>query len=247
MTQNSDMPIITWEEPIRLQKFLARQWVCSRRQADRYIADGKVYVNDVVAELGQKVTSADVIRLANQVIEETSSYVYYVFHKPRWVVTTCKSHNDTTAVLDLIETKERVFPIGRLDKDTTWLLIMTNDGRIAHRLMHPSFLHEKEYVVEVFWPITDEELEILWKGSIRLDGMNVQPCKVTRLSSGTFSIVLTEGKNRQIRRMVETLDKRVKKLKRIRIENIELRKQEVGELRPLKPHEKEALLSILDL
>ena len=146
--------------------------------------------------------------------------VYYKLNKPRGIVTTC-AQNWEKNIIDIVDIKQRVFPIWRLDKDTTWLILLTNDGRLANFLMHPKYKHEKEYIVEVFWSITDDALEkmrnwlfILWSYT--------KKAIVNRISSWKFSIIITEWRNRQIRRMVEKVWFRVKKLKRIRIENIKL-------------------------
>jgi 23S rRNA pseudouridine2605 synthase/23S rRNA pseudouridine2604 synthase len=171
--------------------------------------------------------------------------VYYVFNKPRDIVTTCLSgKDDEKGILDVVNIPERVFPVGRLDKETTGLIILTNDGRLSNYLMHPRYEHEKEYVVEVYGKIDDESLDKMRRGVRielkdngsrsriirRIDGKDTvitrkyttQPCEITRLSSSKFSIVLKEGKNRQIRRMVAAVEYDVKRLKRIRVENIML-------------------------
>lgn len=205
---------------MRLQKYLSQAWVCSRRKAEDYIERGLISVDWKIAVIGQKVTGEEEIKLLDTAVKEQKNLVYYKINKPRWIVTTCASRWDS-AIVDIVDIPERVFPIGRLDKETTGLLLLTNDGRLANYLMHPRYWHSKEYVVEVFGPIEDEALDrmanwlvILWK--------KTNKAVVKRLSSGTFSIVLTQWMNRQIRRMVEVVGHEVKKLKRIRIENIEL-------------------------
>jgi pseudouridine synthase len=207
-------------EEMRLQKYLSQAWICSRRKAEDYIERWLVTVNWKKATIWMKVTWEEEIKLLNQAIKEQKKQVYYKINKPRGIVTTC-AWNWDTAIVDIVDIKERIFPIGRLDKETTGLLLLTNDWRLANYLMHPRYGHSKKYIVEVFGPIEDEALDkmskwifILWSPT--------KPAKIERLSSGTFSIVLTEWRNRQIRRMVEYVWHKVKKLKRIQIENIEL-------------------------
>ncbi len=207
-------------EEMRLQKYMSQAGICSRRKAEDYITRWLITVDGVAAIIGQKVTWKEDIKLLDTAIKEQKNLVYYKINKPRGIVTTCAWNGDS-AIIDIIDIKERVFPIWRLDKETTGLLLLTNDGRLANYLMHPKYGHSKEYIVEVFWPIEDKALDKMANGIFIL-GSKTNKAKVTRLSSGTFSIVLTEGRNRQIRRMVEFVWHQVKKLKRVRIENIEL-------------------------
>lgn len=192
---------------------------------------------------------------------DQENLVYYVFNKPRGIVTTCLSGNpDEKGILDIVQFSERVFPIGRLDKETTGLIILTNDGRLSNYLMHPRYEHEKEYVVEVYGKIDDEGLERMRNGVKielkdngsrtriirRIDGKDTviakkyttKPCEIVRLSSSKFSITIREGKNRQIRRMVSAVGYDVKKLKRIRVENILLGDLEEGQWRRFSESEK---------
>jgi pseudouridine synthase len=251
---------------MKLQKYLAHAWVCSRRKAEEYIEAGLVTVNSIVAHIGQVVDpETDKIEFSNQVIKDQENLVYYVFNKPRDVVTTCLSgKDDEQGIMDIVNISERVFPIGRLDKETTGLIILTNDGRLSNYLMHPRYEHEKEYVVEVYGKIEDEALDRMRKwvrielkdnGSRtrivrRVEGKDTvitrkyttRPCEITRLSSSKFSIILKEWKNRQIRRMVAAVEYDVKKLKRIRVENIMLGDLEEGQWRRFTPSEKEWVL-----
>ena len=207
-------------EEMRLQKYMSQAWICSRRKAEDYISRGLITVDWDVATIWMSVTWKEDIKLLDTAIKEQKNLVYYKINKPRWIVTTC-AWNWDTAVVDIIDIKERVFPIGRLDKETTGLLLLTSDWRLANYLMHPKYWHSKEYVVEVFWPIDDKSLEKMAKGIFILWSITNEAI-VKRLSSWTFSIVLTEWRNRQIRRMVESVWHQVKKLKRIRVENIDL-------------------------
>ncbi len=253
---------------MKLQKYLSQAGICSRRKAEEYIAAELVRVNGEVAHIGQIINpDSDTIVIDNKVIEDTEKLVYYKLNKPRWVVTTCVSHDDTW-ILDIVDIPERVFPIGRLDKETTGLIILTNDGRLSNYLMHPRYEHEKEYVVEVYGKIEDEALEKLtaW---IRIelkdngtrksptywgDGTwiykktyKTKPCYIERLSSSKFSIMIREGKNRQIRRMVESVWYWIKRLKRIRVENIFLGDLEEGQYEKFSHKEKTELFSKLGI
>ena len=146
-------------EKMRIHKYLSTSWVCSRRKAEDYISRGLVTVNWETAKIGQSVTPwIDKVELQNEAVKEQKALVYYILNKPRGVVTTCAQIWEKT-ILDLVDIKERVFPIGRLDKETTGLIMLTNDGRLANFLMHPRYDHVKEYIVEVFWPIEDSALE----------------------------------------------------------------------------------------
>jgi pseudouridine synthase len=251
---------------MKLQKYLAHAWVCSRRKAEEYIEKWLVRVNDTVAHIGQVIDpEIDIIMIDDIVVEDTNKLVYYVYHKPRDIVTTCLSgKDDEQGILDVVDIPERVFPIGRLDKETTWLIILTNDGRLSNTLMHPRYEHEKEYIVEVYGKITDEALEKMrqWvrielkdNGSRnkiirRIDGKDTivtrkyttKPCDIVRLSSAKFSITIREWKNRQIRRMVSAVGFDVKRLKRIRIENIFLGDLPEGEWRKFTQEEKQSLM-----
>lgn len=232
---------------VRLQKYLSGAGVASRRKAEEFISRGLVTVNGEVATIGMSVVpGVDVVEVGNEAVRETREFVYYKVNKPRGIVTTCVSKDDT-GIMDIVDIPERVFPIGRLDKDTIGLLILTNDGRLSNRLMHPRYEHEKEYVVEVYGPIEDSDLSRMAAGVKILDGYKTKPAEISRISSGKFSIVLTEGKNRQIRRMVEAAGHEVKKLKRIRIENVKLGDLPEGDYVPLTDREKRELLRLSGL
>jgi len=225
-----------------------------------------VRVNDEVAHIGQVIDpEKDIIKVDDTIIEDTENLVYYVYNKPRGIVTTCLSgKDDEKGILDVVDISERVFPIGRLDKETTGLIILTNDGRLSNYLMHPRYEHEKEYVVEVYGKIEDDALEkmrngvrielkdngsrkriirrIDWKDTIITKKYTTKPCDIVRLSSSKFSITIREWKNRQIRRMVEVVGYDVKKLKRVRVENIYLWDLGEGEWRRFTPSEKKWVL-----
>jgi pseudouridine synthase len=230
---------------MRLQKYLSGAGFCSRRKGEEYIKDGLVMVNDqVVTELGTKVDpQIDRIEVDGTCVEADQKSVYIALNKPRGYVTSC-DHPGEKIVLDFVDIPERIYPVGRLDKDSTGLLLLTNDGRLHHRLSHPSFDHEKEYEVTAARHITDGALKSLEKG-MPMMGTRTRPAKIRRISSKRFRIILKEGKNRQIRRMVGKVGGRVIGLKRIRISNIKLGKLSEGSWRHLGEKEKEGLLKTL--
>lgn len=255
---------------LRLQKYMSECGICSRRHAEEAIARGDVIVNGIVAQIGQSIDpEKDTIEYGGQMIKRSEERVYYAMNKPRGIETTC-AQKGGESIVDIIDAPVRVFPIGRLDKDSSGLILLTNDGRITHRLLHPSFEHEKEYLVTVYGKITDVALQAIGSGvryavtegpktplsqkllptakrtpqkrTLWAQYVQTVPCEVRRVSSDTFLIVLTEGKNRQIRRMVEACGFQVKKLKRIRIEHIQLGEMPEGAYRELKRWEREELL-----
>ncbi|HHP7235416.1 MAG TPA: pseudouridine synthase [Desulfobacterales bacterium] len=214
---------------MRLQKFLSAAGVCSRRKGETYIQAGRVTVDGVVVrELGAKVDpERDRIAVDGRTVALPVDHVYLALNKPRGVVTSCRHPGEKT-VVDLIEIRRRVYPIGRLDKDSTGLLLLTDDGALHHHLSHPSFDHEKQYVVTVVHPITHGALQKLSDG-MPMMGSRTRPAEVVRLSARRFTVTLKEGRNRQIRRMVRKVGNRVAGLERVRVADIEL-----GDLRPGK-------------
>jgi 23S rRNA pseudouridine2605 synthase/23S rRNA pseudouridine2604 synthase len=227
---------------VRLQKFLSSAGYCSRRQGEVYIQEGKVRVNGrVITELGTKVDpEKDRIDINGQLLTVRQTPLYIALNKPKEYVTTCNQKNEKI-VVDLVDIPERVYPVGRLDKDSTGLLLMTNDGNLHHHLLHPSFDHEKEYIVTVAIPISDGALTKMEKG-ITILGEKTRPAIVKRLSSKRFLIQLKEGRNRQIRRMVKKTGNRVTALKRVRVANIVLGDLPEGAWRHLTKKEIERLL-----
>lgn len=227
---------------MRLQKFLSMAGFCSRRHGEKHITDGNVKVNSkVVTELGTKIDpKKDRVEVKGKHIEFKRDLVYMALNKPRGYVTSCKQPGDKI-VLDLLDIAGRVYPVGRLDKDSTGLLLLTNDGRLHHRLSHPSFDHEKEYEVTVKTPITDRALLNMEQG-MPIKGTKTRPAEIKRISPKRFRIVLKEGKNRQIRRMAGKTGNNVARLKRIRIANIRLGRLAIGTWRYLTEKEKDALL-----
>ncbi|MFC1510810.1 pseudouridine synthase [Candidatus Margulisiibacteriota bacterium] len=215
---------------IRLQKFIADCGVCSRRQAEKLIAGGAVKVNgQVVREQGTKVDpTADKVSVNGKLLKQKQEKIYIKLNKPRGVVSSCRKHGEEKTILDLVQDiPERLFPIGRLDKDSEGLMILTNDGDLANKLMHPRYEHEKEYEVTVMKPLGDGEMERLRDG-VRIDGKKTLPAKVKRIDGRVFRIALREGKKRQVRNMVQEMGSRTIKLKRIRIKNVCLDNLEAG-------------------
>ena len=226
---------------MRLQKFLSQAGVCSRRLGETYILEGRVQVNGkIVNSLGARVDpDADRVRVDGKPAELRKQMVYIALNKPSGYVTTCSQAGEPI-VLDLVDVGERVYPVGRLDRDSTGLLLLTNDGRIHHRLSHPSFDHEKEYEVTLAEPIFDGALQKMAAG-LPMMGTRTRPAEVRRISARRFVIVLKEGRNRQIRRMVRKVGGRVTVLRRTRIANILLGDLPEGRWRHLSEAEVKSL------
>jgi 23S rRNA pseudouridine2605 synthase/23S rRNA pseudouridine2604 synthase len=224
---------------MRLQKFLSRAGVCSRRKGEEYISSGRVAVNGkIVTALGTKVDpQSDRIEVNGRRIRMDGALIYIALNKPKGYIASCTRHRaDENIVLDLLDIPQRIYPVGRLDKDSCGLLILSNDGRFHHRLLHPSFDHEKEYEVTVDRPLTDGALRKLSRG-LPMMGTRTRPAGIKRLSARRFRIILREGKNRQIRRMVRKVGSRVTKLKRIRVARIKLGRLAEGRWRHLTENE----------
>lgn len=219
----------------RLNKYLSEVGFCSRREADRLIEEGRITVNGKIPELGLKVTDADEIRVNGKLIRQTDEdFVYLAFNKPVGIeCTTNKKVRDN--IVDYINYPKRIFPVGRLDKDSEGLIIMTNDGDIVNKILRQKNNHEKEYIVTVNKPITDRFIQRMGLGVPILDTITKE-CRVERISRFVFRIFLTQGLNRQIRRMCEYFDYDVVALKRIRIINISL-DVPVGQYREITPVE----------
>ncbi len=230
---------------IRLQKFLSEAGICSRRKGEEYIKAGFVRVNNnVVTELGEKVDpQKDRVEFKGKVVDVKSDPIYKALNKPNGYVTSSLQAGDKI-VIDLIDIKERIYPIGRLDKDTSGLLILTNNGSLHHQLSHPSFDHEKEYDVTVVRPIPEGALRSIAKG-MPMMGTKTRPAEIERITSRRFRIVLREGKNRQIRRMVRKVGNHVARLKRVRVSNIKLGRLAEGTWRYLTEKEEKELFNIL--
>lgn len=227
----------------RLNKYISETGFCSRREADKLIADNKVKINGVIPELGTKVMPGDVVTVKGKTItaapENKSDRVYIAYNKPIGI--TCTTEKDVKGnIVDAINHKQRIFPIGRLDKPSEGLIFLTSDGDIVNKILRAENAHEKEYVVSVDKPLNDRFKKRMEKG-IPILGTVTKPCKVKILGPKKFSIILTQGLNRQIRRMCEYLDYEVTKLKRTRIMNVSLDKLKVGQWRDLTEQEMKTL------
>ena len=223
---------------VRLNKFLAESGVCSRREADRVIEAGKVIINDHVARIGEAVEPGDRVEYEGRVLKGMTKTVVLAFNKPKGVTTSEKDDHADRLVNDYIDYSVRVTYAGRLDKDSEGLILLTNDGNLIDHMMRGANLHEKEYIVTVDKEITEELAEKLRKG-IYLPELKVKtrPCKVVIKDKVTMSVTLTQGLNRQIRRMCEQVGLKVKKLKRVRVMNVTLGGLKPGEYRELTADE----------
>lgn len=228
----------------RLNKFISETGICSRREADRLIAEGKVTVNGAVAEMGLKVTDADEITVNGKPLRAKRKAIYIALNKP--VGITCTTERNVEGnIVDFVGHRERIFPIGRLDKPSDGLIFLTNDGDIVNKILRAGNQHEKEYVVRVDKPITAEFLEKMSQGVAILDTVTL-PCKVTQETKFSFRIVLTQGLNRQIRRMCEALGYDVYKLRRVRIMNVTLDGIPNGKWRYLSDQEVSDILALCE-
>ena len=220
----------------RINKYLSEVGYCSRRAADKLIEQGRVTINGSVPEMGTKISDGDEVRVDGKLISETDEKpVYIAFNKPIGIVCTTDTRVEKDNIIDYINYPKRIFPIGRLDKMSEGLIFLTNDGDIVNKILRARNNHEKEYLVNVNKPITPEFIEQMSNGVPILDTVT-RKCEVEQITKNRFKIVLTQGLNRQIRRMCEHLDYKVVKLKRTRIMNVEL-DIPVGQYRDLTPQE----------
>lgn len=226
-------------EEIRLNKFLSDAGFCSRRQADRLIEEGHVKVNNETALMGQKVTLLDKVTVDGKEVSREEEQIVIAFNKPVGVECTTDKNNPDN-IVDYINYKKRIYPIGRLDKNSQGLILLTNDGALVNNVLKASNYHEKEYVVTVDKPITEEFIKQMSKGVKILDQVT-RPCVVKKVNKHTFNIILTQGLNRQIRRMCETLGFKVQKLKRVRIMGVHLDNLPIGNYRNLTNSELDSL------
>jgi len=231
-------------EGTRLNKYLSEVGYCSRREADRLIEAGRITVNGAIPEMGMKVSNSDTILVDGQAIKERhQEFVYLAFNKPVGIVCTTDTRVEKNNIIDFINYPKRIFPIGRLDKPSEGLILLTDDGDIVNKILRASNNHEKEYIVSVNKPISQTFVQRMSNGIPILDTIT-KKCKVEKLDTYTFKIVLTQGLNRQIRRMCEYLDYEVTQLKRIRIMNIQL-DIPVGEYRELTKKEFDTLSELI--
>lgn len=222
-------------ENIRLNKYLSDIGVCSRRAADRLAQEGKITVNGIAAQPGMRVTPQDDIRVEGKPVRKEEKKVYLALNKPRGIVCTAEKREKNN-IIDYVNYPLRIYPVGRLDKDSEGLILLTNDGAIVNGMMRARNRHEKEYQVKVDRAFDSGFLERMTQGVPILDTVT-RPCRIRRTGSDTFVIILTQGLNRQIRRMCEALGYRVVRLKRVRIMNIRLGSLPCGKWRELTSEE----------
>ncbi|WP_407401663.1 23S rRNA pseudouridine(2604) synthase RluF [Chryseobacterium sp.] len=209
-------------EKTRINKYLSEVGYCSRRAADKLLEEGRIKINGIVPELGTKVSDEDLVEVDGKPIKESEEdSIYIAFNKPVGIVCTTDTKREIDNIIEYINHPKRIFPIGRLDKPSEGLILLTNDGDIVNKILRAKNNHEKEYLVRVDKPLNTRFLEKMRNGVSILDTVT-KKCEVERIDDMTFRIVLTQGLNRQIRRMCEVLGYEVKKLKRIRIMNIKL-------------------------
>src|SRR5882757_1210049 len=225
---------------MRLNKYISETGVCSRREADKLIEAGRVTCNGSLAALGTQVGEADEVRVDGRLLGPRKKQIYIALNKPAGITCTTETHIEGN-IIDLIGHKERIFPIGRLDKDSEGLILLTNDGDIVNEILRSENNHEKEYLVTVDRPITDVSLRMMADG-VKIMGQVTKSCKVSRINEKTFRMILTQGLNRQIRRMCSALGYRVQHLKRVRIINIDLGTLPAGKWRELTESELAGLL-----
>lgn len=233
-------------EGTRLNKFISEAGVASRRAADRMIEEGRVTIDGRVAVVGDRVSGGEVVMVDGRPVSKVEEDIILAFHKPRGI--TCTSNpDDPDNVIDFIGYPKRIYSVGRLDKDSEGLLLMTNNGELANRIMRSRSEHEKEYIVTVNRPITPAFIRGMSGGVPILDGRITKKCLVEQVSDREFRIVLKQGLNRQIRRMCEHFGYDVTRLIRIRVMNVELGNLKVGRYRDLSKREREVLLTELGL
>ena len=228
----------------RLNKYIASCGVCSRRKSYELISSGKVKVNgQVVTNLGEKVSSKDIVEVDNKLIQKEEKKVYIVLNKPRGYVTTNSDEYNRKNVIDLIDEDVRVYSIGRLDKDTEGLLLLTNDGEFSNKVMHPRNKIEKTYIVTTDTNVTNEQLEKLRNG-VDIGDYITRPAKIKRIGNDKVQIIISEGKNRQVRRMCDSVGINLLNLRRIQVGNILLGNLQSGKYRYLTAKEKNELIAL---
>jgi 23S rRNA pseudouridine2604 synthase len=223
-------------DSIRINKFFTQHGICSRREADRLIEAGRVTINRRIAKIGDQVNPRDVIARDGQVIPWGAAPIYIKYHKPVGVTTTSEAHVPRNIIAE-IGHAERIFPIGRLDKDSSGLILLTNDGDIVNQILRTEHGHEREYDVTVDRPFDQKFLDRMAAGVVIL-GSRTKPCRTERLAPKRFRIILTEGRNRQIRRMCQALGHRVVALHRVRIMHITITGLAPGKWKPLTAEER---------
>jgi 23S rRNA pseudouridine2604 synthase len=229
---------------MRINKYIAETGYCSRRETDRLVEAKRITINGVICEHGSQVQPGDIVLIDGKPIKAKPKAVYIALNKPVGITSTSESQVKGN-IVDFVNHKERIFPIGRLDKDSQGLILLTNDGDIVNKILRAEFGHEKEYIVTVDKPYNQAFLRGMANG-VEILGTITKKCKVERINDLTFRIILTQGLNRQIRRMCKAFGYRVVKLERIRIMNIKLGELSYGSWRDLTDEELNELFSLLD-
>jgi 23S rRNA pseudouridine2604 synthase len=225
---------------VRLNKYISETGVCSRREADKWIEAGRVTLNGQLASLGTQVAEGDEVRVDGNTIGMKKKQVYIALNKPVGIICTTEANIEDN-IIDHVGYPERIFPVGRLDRDSEGLILLTNNGDIVNEILRSENNHEKEYLVTVDRPITDLSLRMLASG-VKIMGELTKPSKVARLNAQSFRIILTQGLNRQIRRMCSALGYKAQRLQRVRIMNIHLGNLQPGQWRHLTPAELKGLM-----
>ena len=242
-TANNFEPLQTNQDSINLNKFISSTGICSRREAEKLILAGRVTINGKPTQLGNRVFEGDDVRIDGKPLKAKPKTLYIALNKPVGIVSTTDS-KEKKNIVKYINHPERLFPIGRLDKPSEGLIFLTNDGDIVNKILRAGNNHEKEYIVTVDQIITDDFIKRMSNG-IPILGTVTQKCKVEKISNYVFKIILTQGLNRQIRRMCEYLDYEVKKLKRTRIMNVSLSGLKYGDWRELTKQEVDAINALV--
>lgn len=229
---------------MRINKFISETGYCSRREADKLVESGRVTINGERAVLGSQAEPGDKVLIDGKELETGSKVVYIALNKPVGITSTTEAHIQGN-IVDFVGHHERIFPIGRLDKDSEGLILLTNDGDIVNKILRAEGKHEKEYIVTVDRPVTPSFITGMSSG-VKILGGRTLPCEVTRITERVFRIILTEGKNRQIRRMCSAFGYEVRRLQRIRVMNIRLGSLQTGEWRDLSAQEKQELGTMLN-
>ncbi len=231
-------------DSIRINKYISEKGLCSRREADELIRQGRVTINNEKAEMGSKVYPGDIVKLGGKSLKPKERPVYLAFNKPPGIVSTT-DQKEKDNIIDFINFPKRIFPIGRLDKESEGLIFLTSDGDIVNKILRAGNNHEKEYIVTVNKPITEGFVESMAKG-VRILGTVTKKCKTTQMSRYMFRIILTEGMNRQIRRMCEVFGYEVVTLKRVRIMNVKLGSLPLGQWRYLTADELKTINKLIE-
>lgn len=236
------------EFPMRINKYMAAKNMCTRRGADELIERNKVLINGKLARLGDQVKETDIVEIKGTHANKMPKHLYIAYNKPVGMITSAQHRNEVDIVhsIKMDDPRIKLFPLGRLDKDSHGLIILTNDGRITDKLLNPEYEHEKEYIVKTKSPLRNNFKEKMEAG-VNIEGYVTKKCKVTILNEYTFKITLTEGKKHQIRRMCVALFNDVADLERVSILNVKIKGIKVGGYRILKDEELETFLKLLGM